>query len=239
MKNSNLILPDRDGRYPDRRVLVEWSQPTLRLYQNPEDVESFRRRIRARNGHGVGFMPSPGYQNTLVESQIDGTAGTSTTENSLLDPAAKFVIQAGFFDKIGKRLHIHASGRISNIVTTPGTLTWKFKLGPTNNIAVATSRAIALNIVAKTNVGWDLEWYLTLRARGSGTTANFMHNGVWTSESVIGSPAGSSGGGILQDAPVVGTGFDSTVANIADLTATFSLTGNSITLHTYGLESLN
>lgn len=231
---NGLIVP---GRTPGSRVLVEWSRPRIRLYQNPETVESFRRRIRAAHGHGVGFMPSPGYQNTLIEAQSDGTAGTSTTENSIIPAAAKYTLPANFIDKIGKRFHLHASGRISNIVTTPGTITFKFKMGPTANIAVATSRAIALNIVAKTNVGWDLELYLTARAIGA--TANFMYNGIWSSESVVGSPAGAAGSAAYQDAPVVGTNFDSTAASVCDLTATFSLTGNSITLHTYGLESLN
>jgi hypothetical protein len=70
-----------------------------------------------------------------------------------------------------------------------------------------------------------------------------MHNGFWSSESVVGSPVPGTGGSgqlaLQASTPVVGTGFDSTVANVIDLTATFSLTGNSITLHDYALESMN
>lgn len=233
---NKIILPSEERR----EILIEWKQaPRIRLYQDPDTIEHFRERMRAEHGHQIGFMPSPGYQSTLIESQVDGTAGTSTTENSIIPAAAKYTMLANYLDKIGKRLHIHASGRVSNIVTTPGNITFRFKMGPTANIAVATSTARNLNIVAKTTVGWDLEWYLTLRALGAATTANFMHNGVWTSESVIGSPAGAAGSATLQDTPVVGTGFDSTVANVCDLTAQFSLTGNSITCHNYSLESLN
>jgi len=224
----------------DRKVLVSWKQaPRIRFYQDPDTIEAFRRRIRAEHGHGVGFMPAPSYQAGLVEAQVDGTAGTSTTENSLLPAAAKWTMPANYIYRIGQRFHVSATGRISNIITTPGTITWKFKMGPTANIAVGTSTARNLNIVAKTTVGWQLDWYFTVRAIGSGTSANMMHNGAWTSESVIGSAAGSAGSVTMQDTPAVGTGFDSTVANVCDLTATFSLTGNSITLHTYGLESLN
>lgn len=184
----------------------------------------------------------PGFQNTIVNSQIDGTAVTGTAEGSLLPAVSKILLPSGYIDRIGKRFQIVASGRISNIVTTPGTLTLKFKLGPTANIAVATSQAIQLNAVAKTNVGWLLSLDMVVRAIGSSTTANIFAQGTWLSESVVGSAvpsAGDAGGAIWQAAtPVVGTGFDSSVANQLDLTAQFSLTGNSIQCHTFALEDL-
>jgi hypothetical protein len=184
----------------------------------------------------------PGYQTTLVEAQTDGTAVTATAEGSLLPGQAKIFIPSGYLFRVGKRLHCVATGRISNIVTTPGTLTLRFKLGPTANIAVAASAAMQLNAVAKTNVGWVLDMTMTVRSIGSGTTATVFANGQWTSESVVGSPVPASGGpgGFLwqPSAPAVGTGFDSTVDNQIDLTAQFSLTGNSIQLHTFALEDL-
>jgi len=187
----------------------------------------------------------PGYQSTLVEAQIDGTAfSTSTAETTLLPAVTKIVLPSGYINRIGKRFILRASGRVSNIVTTPGTLTFRFKLGPTANIAVATSQAIQLNAVAKTNVGWFLDVGLTVRAIGSGTSANIMAQGTWQSESVVGSgvpSAGGAGSAMWQAAtPVVGTGFDSSVANQIDLTAQFSISnaGNGIQLHTFALEDL-
>lgn len=227
---------------PGATTLVDWRgqhliAPPNKLYMPTEG--DFRRMVQRNFGRNVGFMPAPNYQSSLIEAQVDGTAGTSTTENDLLPPAAKWLMGAGYIYRIGQRFHIHATGRISNIVTTPGTLTLRFRMGPTANIIASVSRAISLNIVAKTNVGWELEWYFTVRAIGAGTSCNWMHNGTFTSESVIGAPAGSSAGAALQDTPAVGTGFDSTVANLTNLTGQFSLTGNSQLLHTYGLESLN
>lgn len=190
-------------------------------------------------------MPA-GYWATLIEAQSDGTAhANSTTGASILPAAAKYTVPANFLDRPGKQLLIKAHGRISNIVTTPGTLTLEFRLGPTSNIIAATSPAFALNVVAKTNVSWYLEWLLTLRAIGGGTSANFMHQGYFMSESVIGSPAPSAGGVgvhmIPASAPAVGTGFDSTVANVADLQADWSVAdaGNSIQLHGFSLISPN
>lgn len=186
------------------------------------------------------------YQGVLTSSPGDGNAvSNSTTETSLLTgtaAASKFTLPSKFLIYPGQTLRIRAMGRISNIVTTPGTLTYKVKFGST---AVATSPAFQLNAVAKTNVTWILDWDLTLRSVGGGTLATFMHSGQWNSESVVGSPVPASGGAgtllIPASAPAVGSGFDETVANIIDLTATFSIAnaGNSVQLHSYKLESLN
>ncbi len=188
-------------------------------------------------------MSHQGWQETLVSAFSDGTAVTGTAEASLLPGQAKYTIPANWLDYAGKKLRIRAAGRISNIVTTPGTLTLRFKLGPTSNIVVAASSAMQLNAVAKTNVTWVLDWALDLRSVGSGTAAAFMHTGIWQSESVVGSPVPGTGGSgqlmIPASAPAVGTGFDSTVANVSDLTAQFSLTGNSIQVHQYALEAMN
>jgi len=187
----------------------------------------------------------PGYQSTLVEAQIDGTAhANSTAEVSILPVVTKIILPSGYINRVGKRFIIRANGRISNIVTTPGTLTLRFKLGPTANIAVASSQAIQLNAVAKTNVAWYLDLGLTVRTIGTATTATIFGQGTWQSESVVGSPlpsVGGAGGAMWQaSAPVVGTGFDSGVANQIDLTAQFSIAnaGNSIQLHTFALEDL-
>ena len=184
----------------------------------------------------------PGYFSTLVESQIDGTSfSTSTAETTLLPAVSKIVLPSGYINRIGKRLHVVAYGRISNIITSPGTLTLRFKLGATANIAVATSRAISLNAVAKTTVGWYLDLDMTVRAIGSGTSANIMAGGTFTSESVISAVGGEANPVTWQDTPAVGTGFDSSVANQIDLTAQFSVSnaGNAIQCHTFALEDLS
>jgi hypothetical protein len=137
---------------------------------------------------------------------------------------------------------VEASGRISTVVTTPGTLTFTWRLG--GNL-VASSPAFALNIVAKTNVTWWLRWAMTVRAVGTGTTANCMHTGFWASEAVIGSPLPTVGGsGVLlipASAPAVGAGFDSTISNISDLFAAWSVANaaNSIQVHQYRVMSPN
>lgn len=135
-----------------------------------------------------------------------------------------------------------AWGRISNIVTTPGTLTLDVRFGST---VVFNGAAMELNVVAKTNVTWEFDVTLVCRSIGSSTSATVLGIGKFISESVIGSAAPSAGGaGVLllpSSAPAVGTGFDSTASQVVDLFAKWSISNaaNSIQLHNYVLEVLN
>lgn len=188
-------------------------------------------------------MSSYSYLECLSTAQADGAAlGNTLTATSILPAQAKFILPAGVLDKVGKAIRITAAGRVSNPVTTPGTLTLDVRLGA---VIAANGGAMSLNVVAKTNVPWFLEWLLTLRAVGSGTSANFMHQGRWWSESVVGSPLPTAGGAgcamLPSAAPAVGTGFDSTAAQTVDLFATWSQANaaNTITLHQFAIELLN
>lgn len=184
-----------------------------------------------------------GWLGQLIEAVGDGAAlSNSVAETSIIPTYCKWILDAGFYKRPGDEVIVEASGRVSNIVTTPGTLTLKLKLG---SIAIWDSGAIQLNAVAKTNVPWRLRVPLTCRAVGAGTSANLIGIGEFQSESVVGSPLPSAGGnGVLLvpvGAPVVGAGFDSTAAQTLDLTATFSIAnaGNAIQCHQFRLQSLN
>lgn len=182
------------------------------------------------------------WHETLIVALSDGAAlANSVVATSLLPAHAKARLPANYL-QVGRRLRVRAHGRISNIVTTPGTLTLDVRLGA---VIAANGGAMALNIVAKTNVPWWFEMDLTCRSIGSGSSATLFPQGLWCSESVIGSPLPSVGGVgshmLPNAAPAVGTGFDSTVENIVDFFGTWSVAnaGNSIQVHGYSLESLN
>lgn len=183
-----------------------------------------------------------GFLESFVSAGEDGTAlANSTTATSLLPASRKITLKTSFFDRVGKRLRIRASGRISTVVTTPGTITLEARLG---SVVVFNSGALALNTVAKVNVGWIYEANLVCRAIGSGTNANLLGQGFWASEAVIGSPLPTAGGsGVLilpfNTAPVAGAGFDSTAAQAVDFFATWSVANaaNSIQLHQFDVES--
>ena len=190
-------------------------------------------------------MSNQTWRETFIVATGDGSAlANSTTATSILPAAAKFTLPSAFFQAVdGKTLRVRATGRISTVVTAPGTLTLEVRFGST---AVFTSGAMTLNTTAQTNVHWLLDAYLPIRTVGASTSAALFGQGIWQSHAVIGSAAptaGTAGTHMLpyNSAPAVGTGFDSTAAQTVDLYATWSVANasNSITLHSFLLESVN
>lgn len=185
-------------------------------------------------------MPA-GYEAILIAAQGDGSALTnSTTATSILPGQAKYTLPANFIDAIGKVFRVRAHGRISTVVTTPGTLTLDVRFGA---VIVANGGAMTLSTSAKTNVAWELDWLLTARSIGASTSATLMHQGRFTSEAAGATTVAGEAKCIMlpQSAPAVGTGFDSTAASVVDLFATWSVANgsNSIQLHGFIFESLN
>lgn len=182
-------------------------------------------------------MSSKGFRERVLEVYEDGAAlATSTTLTSLLPASGKeFTVGAGRL-RIGSVIAFLFSGRISTVVTTPGTLTLNLRLGSTD---VFTSGAMALNTTAQTNVNWILQGELVVRAVGLTTVTTFMPKGcAWDSHAVIGSPAPTAGGAgrhllPFNAAPAVGTGIDFSVSQLVDMNATWSVSNasNSIQLH--------
>lgn len=183
-------------------------------------------------------MSSYGFRERILEVAEDGSAlASSTTATSLLPSSRKTAaLPIGYFDKIGKALQFCFSGRISTVVTTPGTLTLALRFGSTD---VFSSGAMTLNTTAQTNVNWLFEGELVCRAIGSSTSTTLFPKGCrFTSHAVIGSAAptaGTAGTHILpyNAAPAVGTGFDNGASQLIDLYGTWSVSNasNSITLH--------
>jgi hypothetical protein len=183
-----------------------------------------------------------GYSWALMTAQVDGPAlSASTTPTSILPTQAKYTLPANFLS-IGTTLRFRVAGRISTLTAAPGTLTLDIRFGA---VIVATTPAFALNVTAQTNDVWILNWDLTCRAVGGGTSANFMHTGLWTTAAAIGGIAAATGGTgsllIPSTAPAVGTGFDSTAAQQIDHFGTWSVNNaaNSITVHQFSIDSIN
>jgi hypothetical protein len=134
-------------------------------------------------------------------------------------------------------------GRISCAVTTPGTARFDVCLGAAGTTIVFDTQAFGLNIVAKTNVPWWMEIWLACRAVGAGTASNLFGFASFQSEALVGSPlpaAGGQGNLILPvGAPVVGAGFDNTIANVLDVFFAQSVATGSFTVHDFSVQSLN
>jgi hypothetical protein len=187
------------------------------------------------------------WKETLVTQQAAGTLfNTYTTAKSVINPQAQLVLPAGFWYP-GRKVEVHVKGGLSNIVTTPGTVTFQVMFGPTANIIVFTSGAIQLNATAHTTLPFALDIELVCRAVGSGTNANLMGmgylNGVMFTLTAGQTDNVNTPGQfpVPATAPAVGTGFDSTVAGILDFWTGFSISnaGNGIQVQLYSVESCN
>ncbi len=176
-------------------------------------------------------------QFSLIDFGEAGTAlANSTTATSLLGTGRVPTLPSNYFDRVGKRLRVEAWGRISNIVTTPGTLKLDVRLGTSSPIIVWNGGAINLNTTAKTNVPWYMWADLHCTAIGASTTGKLIGIGGFQSESVVGSPANTAGGNgsllLPVGNPADGTGFSTEDAQQVRLYATWSIAnaGNSIQL---------
>lgn len=192
-------------------------------------------------------MPDNSYESVLITTQGDGSAlSNTTTATSILPAAAKTKIWPQFFRTSEKTIKVTAHGRISTVVTTPGTLTLQLRFidSAANTVSAFDSGAMTLNVNAQTNTPWILEIWAVCRTIGS--ACQLFGFGRWQSHAVIGSSAiGTAGAGTqmlpYNAAPAQGTAFNATLENQVDLFATWSVANasNSITCHNFILESMN
>ena len=173
----------------------------------------------------------PGYPLILASASSDGPALTnSVAATSIMPVSALATIPAGAL-QLGSLLKIKLRGRISTLVTTPGTLTLDMRLG---GVVISAFGAMALNVTAQTNATFEAELEAVIRSLGAGTA---LATGRFASRAVIGSAAlGAGGAGVLMlpdAAPAVGTGFASSIAMAVDCFATWSVASasNSIQVH--------
>ena len=181
----------------------------------------------------------PSYPLILSTASADGVALTNSVAAASIMPASAIAtIPAGSL-QVGSTLKLMLRGRMSTVVTTPGTLTLDVRLG---SVIISAFGAMLLNVNAQTNATWEVILLATIRAVGSGTTANAIVTGCFVSRTLIGSPAVAAGGAgtaMLPDtAPVVGAGFDSTAALAINVFATWSVASasNIIQVHQAVIE---
>lgn len=186
----------------------------------------------------------PQFPQILASQKAAGVAAnTYTTAKSILNPTELVTLPANYLT-IGSKLRIRALLALSNIVTTPGTFVIQANLG---SIAVFSSGNIQLNATAHTTLPLDVEIEMRVDSIGSGTAAKFMGRGKMTGiqptlTAAQTDAANTSGSFILPvTTPAVGTGFDSTIANILDFYVGFSISnaGNGVTIQDYLVEQLS
>jgi hypothetical protein len=182
------------------------------------------------------------WMQTLVTAQVAGpTLSGFTTAATILPTQAIYTLPANFFNNAGQMLKMKAWGQISSF--TSGTFTFNASMGTlAAPISVWTPGAIT-TVASLTNQTWELEVDMVVRSVGSGTAATILGVGRMTSSILTGSTSAAQALSWLlpSTAPVVGTGFDSTITNVVNLFCACSVSNasNAITLLSYKLESTN
>lgn len=176
----------------------------------------------------------------IASAYTDGPTLTSAAAASCIPTYSVTTLPAGYW-QIGRAWRIFCAGRVSCAVTTPGTFRLDLRMA---SVTVFDTLALPLNVVAQTTVPWWGEFLLMCRSVGSGTSATLFGQGQLTSTAFLNVAAVATGpwaGTITvpyNTAPVIGTGFDSTIANAMDFRFTQTVATGSFTLHTWVVEQL-
>ncbi len=152
----------------------------------------------------------PFFKQVLTAQKAAGTIKSSfTTAASVLNATDLFTIPANTL-RPGSQLEVDIYGAISNVVTAAPTFTFQVMMG---TIAVWSSGALTTNATANTLLPFTLRGSLRLDSEGSGTAAKFIGGLNFNCAAFA---AGSTAIVVPVASPAVGTGFDSTIANILD-----------------------
>ncbi len=185
----------------------------------------------------------PFYSLVLSSQRAAGTAfATYTTAKTVINPTELVTLPPNYLT-IGSKYRVRVCGGLSNIVTTPGTVTFQIMMG---TIVAWTSGAIQLNATAHTLLPFDLDVMLRVDSIGSGTAAKYLGMGklmgvAFTRTAAQVDDANTPGEfATPATAPAVGTGFDSTIQNILDFWVGFSISnaGNCVQIYDYTIEQL-
>jgi hypothetical protein len=185
---------------------------------------------------------SIGYWETLASQATNGPTLTAGTKASCIDASALYTMAPNRL-RVGDVLSIRAFGRLSTAVTTPGNSSWCLTAGPAaSGIKIFDTLPLLGNIVVQTTVPWWLEAEGVVRTVGSGTAATIFWGGLVASTAFLNTAAVATGpySGVVSvpfnTAPVVGTGFDSTITNIIDFGFTQTTATSSLICHVYSLS---
>lgn len=174
------------------------------------------------------------WEETLVESIADATQISNSTSETVMVPDT--TIPANYF-YAGRVLRATLLGKMSNVVTTPGTLTLRSRWGGVGGTLLCASAALALNTTAQTNSQIKIEFLITCRVAGSSGTL------------IVGGSAGlglsRATQGLLDMIPASGQAavgsLDLVSATSLSFTAQFSVSTNptNFTIQQFILESMN
>lgn len=185
-----------------------------------------------------------GYVECVVAMRASSALfNTYTTAKTVIDSSGLWDMPRNYMYE-GRKFRLRAAGALSNIVTTPGTITFQLMIGA---VIAWTSGAVQLNATAHTTLPFFIDLGLTCQQFNTGTTGTAIM-GIGTIEGLmVTRTAGQTDDAqgmqtivIPQTNPALGTGFDGHVVNTVDWWAGFSISnaGNGVRFDEYSIEML-
>jgi len=175
-------------------------------------------------------MGANNWVETLDSITSDGTQISNSTSETIICP--DFSIPA-YYMQPGRTLRIFATGVMSNVVTTPGTLTMRVRWGGVGGTLLCATAAQGLDTTARTNSAWLLEAWIVCRTAGA--TGTFMNGGIFmgnvlssTASNLLPALMGSAGAPLASANAAVTV--DTTTAKLLSVTAQFSVSTNPTNL---------
>lgn len=165
------------------------------------------------------------YTSPLVVDVADGTQILNSTSEAIIAPDFTFSANDNRIYQ-GAAFNLRAWFEVSNVVTTPGTLTLRVRWGGVAGTVLATSGAISLDTTARTSYTGSIDADLIVRSIGSAGSMFCMGRAFLNNvpAGAAGAPQGiytmTSGG--LNVPAVVGS-LDTTTSKALSITAQFSV----------------
>lgn len=182
------------------------------------------------------------YESPLAIDVADGTAVSATTSETIICPDFTFSASDNRLYQ-GAAFNIRCRFDVSNVVTTPGTLTLRIRWGGVAGTVVASTGAITLSSTARATYAGRLDADLVFRSVGSAGSV-FCMGDVILNDVPAGTDSAPQGvytmGSAGANVPAAVAAIDTTTAKALSVTAQFSVNtaDTQLTNHIRILRSL-
>lgn len=181
------------------------------------------------------------YVSPLRVDVADGTQHAASTTETIICPDFAFSANDSRLYQ-GAAFRVTCTADVSNVVTTPGTITFAIRWGGVSGTVLCQSGAIQMDTTARANYSCILQAFGTVRSIGSAGSMFWqgfvLLNNV--ADAAAASPQYFTMGSAGANIPAVVGSLDTTTAKNLSVTADFSVNtaGTQITCHQSWLEAI-
>jgi len=220
------------------RVLHTWVNPGVDheryLAEAPAHIQANLHKAGLAAADPLAPMAAAGWQTTITRIDQDGTQVSNSTTEAIMVP--DYTVPGGWIYG-GKQLKYVIWGRVSTVVTTPGTITFRLRWGGVAGTVIMTSKAQRPKTTASVNLACQIEMVVHWRRSGTGGIAIGM--GSCLMGNTIGDAA-AAGEQVWPDAAAEVSSLNTAVPTALSPTIQFSVATSptNFTAHIARLEDL-